>query len=162
MMNQTKGRSSRLLKVGFILVTILGLGSAIYLPQLLQDSPPQSRVLQAAPECELSQKFCIAKRDKQQIQVKIISPIISSASPLLFEVRLTNVEADQVMLDLKGRDMYMGLNQVMLNKVPGTTDRWQGETTLAVCTTGKMTWVTSIIAEKKGNLTQANFYFDAH
>lgn len=161
MMKQTKGRSSRLLQVGFILVIILGLGLAIYLPTLLQDAPPKSRILQAAPGCELSQRFCSAQLEQQQIQLKINSPEISSAAPLVFEVALTNVKADQVMLDLKGRDMYMGLNQVMLSRVPGTTDRWHGETTLAVCTTGKMTWVSSIIAEHEGNITQADFFFDA-
>jgi hypothetical protein len=65
------------------------------------------------------------------------------------------------MLDLKGRDMFMGLNQVMLSKVAGQDDLWQGEVVLGVCTTGKMTWVTSVITEHQGRLTQADFFFDA-
>lgn len=162
MMNQTKGRSSLLRQAGMILVVILGLSLAIYMPKLLQDMPPQSHILQTAPGCELSQIYCSAISDQQQIQLKINTPTISSATPLTFEVKLTNIQADQVMLDLQGQDMYMGLNQVMLSQVPGTTDRWQGETTLAVCTTGEMTWISSIITEHKGHITQADFSFDAH
>ena len=162
MMNQAKGKRSNILQIGIILAIAVGLGFTLYLPTLLQDTPPQSRTLQTAPGCDLTHSSCSAVSGQQQILLTINSAKISSATPLQFEVKLSNIQADQVMLDLKGQDMYMGLNQVMLNKVPGTTDRWQGETTLAVCTTGKMTWISSIIAEHKGNITQADFFFDAH
>lgn len=162
MMNQAKWKRSYILQIGIIMAITVGLGFTLYLPTLLQDTPPQSRILQTAPGCKLGQTFCGATAGQQQIQLKIENDEIRSATPLQFEVKLSNIEADQVMLDLKGQAMYMGLNQVMLNKVPGTTDRWQGEATLAVCTTGKMTWISSIIAEHKGNLTQADFFFDAY
>lgn len=162
MTNQTKGKRSLFIQVGLILIVALGLGAIMYLPSLLQDTPPQSRILQTAPGCKLGQTFCGATAGQQQIQLKIDNDEIRSATPLQFEVKLSNIEADQVMLDLKGQAMYMGLNQVMLNKVPGTTDRWQGEATLAVCTTGKMTWISSIITEHKGKITQADFFFDAY
>jgi hypothetical protein len=162
MMNQAKGKRSYILQIGIIMAIAVGLGFTLYLPTLLQDTPPQSRTLQTAPGCDLTQSSCSAVSGQQQIQLTINSAKISSAIPLRFEVKLSDIQADQVMLDLKGQDMYMGLNQVMLNKVPGTTDRWQGEATLAVCTTGKMTWISSIIAEHKGNITQADFFFDAY
>ena len=160
-MNQTKGKRPHLLQVVIILAIILGLGSIIYVPKLLQNTPPQTRILQSTPECELTQSFCEARDNGGAISLRINNQAISAATPLTFEVKLENIAADQVMLDLKGRDMFMGLNQVMLSKVAGQDDLWQGEVVLGVCTTGKMTWVTSVITEHQGRLTQADFFFDA-
>jgi len=159
----TQGRNTLPLQVLIILVIIIGLGSVIYLPQLLQETPPHTRQLLTAPECDLHQGKCSAATANKgkQVELSIIAEEISSSKPLLFDVTLDNITADQVMVDLQGKTMYMGINQTLLSKIPGTENRWQGSITLPLCTTGKMTWISSIKIEEQGQVTQANFEFDA-
>ncbi|WP_299179603.1 hypothetical protein [uncultured Neptuniibacter sp.] len=158
-----QGKNTLLLQIIITLAVIVGLGLALYLPELIaQKTPPQSRILTSAPGCSLNTSSCIATHEDQQISVTIKSDNIRSATPLVFEVSLKNISADQVMLDLKGKEMFMGLNQVMMRQVPDSAGLWQAEVTLAVCTTGEMTWITSVITEAEGDLTQANFEFNAH
>ena len=157
----TQGRNTLPLQILIIFVIIIGLGSVIYLPQLLQETPPHTRQLLTAPECDLHQGKCLAADDNQQIELSIVAEEISSSKPLLFDVTIENIAAEQVLVDLQGKSMYMGVNQTLLKKIPGTDNRWQGSITLPICTTGKMTWVSSIKIEEQGQITQANFEFDA-
>ncbi|WP_415885099.1 hypothetical protein ACMXYO_10660 [Neptuniibacter sp. QD37_6] len=157
----TQGRNTLPLQILIIFVIIIGLSSVIYLPKLLQEAPPHTRQLLTAPECNLHQEKCTAANDDQQIELSIISEEISSSKPLLFDVTIENIAAEQVMVDLQGKTMYMGVNQTLLTKIPGTENRWQGSITLPICTTGKMTWISSIKIEEQGQVTQANFEFDA-
>lgn len=161
MTEQATGSRSHLLQILIIALVIIGLGAALYLPSLLQQTPPQSRTLLTAPGCDLTNSSCLAQADGQKVSLLIKTDEIRSAKPMLFEVALGNIKANQVMLDLKGKEMYMGLNQVMMEPVTGENNIWQGEVTLAVCTTGEMTWVTSVVIEEDGKLTQANFEFNA-
>ncbi|WP_415891848.1 hypothetical protein ACMXYN_10920 [Neptuniibacter sp. PT8_73] len=157
----TQGRNTLPLQILIIFVIIIGLGSVIYVPQLLQETPPHTRQLLTAPECDLHQSKCTAAIEDQQVELSIIAEEISSSKPLLFDVTIENIAAEQVLIDLQGKSMYMGVNQTLLTKIPGTTNRWQGNITLPICTTGKMTWISSIKIEEQGQVTQANFEFDA-
>ncbi|WP_415900743.1 hypothetical protein [Neptuniibacter sp. QD48_11] len=157
----TQGRNTLPLQILIIFVIIIGLGSIIYLPQLLQETPPHTRQLLTAPECNLHQGKCLAADNNQQVGLSIVAEEISSSKPLLFDVTIENIAAEQVLVDLQGKSMYMGVNQTLLTKIPGTDNRWQGSITLPICTTGKMTWVSSIKIEEQGQITQANFEFDA-
>ncbi|WP_415896451.1 hypothetical protein ACMXYX_10460 [Neptuniibacter sp. QD72_48] len=157
----TQGRNTLPLQILIIFVIIIGLGSVIYLPQLLQETPPHTRQLLTAPECDLHQGKCLAADDNLQVELSIVAEEISSSKPLLFDVTIENIAAEQVLVDLQGKSMYMGINQTLLTKIPGTDNRWQGSITLPICTTGKMTWVSSIKIEEQGQITQANFEFDA-
>lgn len=157
----TKGRNTLPLQVLTIILIVVGLGTVLYLPKLLQNPPPHTHILPAAPGCDLHTESCQAVSGDQQVGLSIITDEISSAKPLLFEVEINNIDANQVMVDLQGKTMHMGINQTMLSKVPGTINRWQGEITLPICTTGRMTWVSAIKIEKNGQISQANFEFDA-
>lgn len=157
----TQGRNTLPLQILIIVVIIIGLGAVIYLPQLLQETPPHTRQLLTAPECDLHQGKCSAANNNQQVELSIIAEEISSSKPLLFDVTIKNIAADQIMVDLQGKTMYMGINQTLLTKVSGTENRWQGSITLPICTTGKMTWISSIKIEEQGQVTQADFEFDA-
>lgn len=44
-----QGRNTLPLKLLVILIVIIGLGAVLYLPKLLEETPPQSRSLLAAP-----------------------------------------------------------------------------------------------------------------
>ena len=82
----TQGRNTLPLQILIIFVIIIGLGSVIYLPQLLQETPPHTRQLLTAPECDLHQGKCLAADDNQQIELSIVAEEISSSKPLLFDV----------------------------------------------------------------------------
>lgn len=142
-----------------ILAVTAGLAALLLLPKQLQQPSPQA-ALTVNAGCDLNKAACTATAADQQLTLAIKDPI-RSATPMRFEVTLENINAEQVMLDLKGKEMFMGLNQVMMQRVEGSTDRWQAEVSLAVCTTGEMTWISSVIAESQGQLTQADFEFIA-
>jgi hypothetical protein len=144
-----------------IAAVLIGLGLVLYLPNLVEKDNQAPALKLTHPDCSLNNGECVAKQDQQEIALEIKSETIRSATPMLFEVTLNNIKANQVMLDLKGKEMFMGLNQVMLEPVSGDPNRWQGEVTLAVCTTGEMVWVSSVVLEKDGKKTQADFEFTA-
>lgn len=159
----TKPEPQKKFVIPFISIAalLIGLGLVLYLPSFLEPDNQASALKLTHPDCSLNNGECVAKLEQQKIALEIKSETIRSATPMLFEVTLNNITANQVMLDLKGKEMFMGLNQVMLKPVAGDPSRWQGAATLAVCTTGEMTWVASVIAEKSGQLTQADFEFKA-
>lgn len=144
-----------------IAAVLIGLGLVLYLPSLLQTDNQASELKLSSPDCSLNHGQCVAKHSDQEITLEIKSETIRSATPMLFEVSLNNIKANQVMLDLKGKEMFMGLNQVMLKPVAGDPNRWQGEVTLAVCSTGDMVWISSVVLERNGIKTQADFEFTA-
>ena len=156
------GRSSLPLQVTVIILVIAGLAGVLFLPQLLQDTPPTSRILPTAPECDLnSLPHCLATDGTSSIAINFSDNNFHSMKPIPVEVQLGSFSADQVMIDMQGQDMYMGLNQIMLKPSPTQAGLWVGEITLAVCTTGEMTWKTSVITQKDSDQTQADFYFNA-
>lgn len=147
-------------QISIICLAIIALAAVVLIPKYFQTTPATS-MLSTDAECDLHATKCSAQHAQQAINLDIKAEQISSAKSMLFEVELENLEANQIMLDIKGKQMYMGVNQVHLNRVAGENNRWQGEVTLPVCATGSMTWVTSVITEKDGQLTQADFEFDA-
>ncbi|PIE25519.1 MAG: hypothetical protein CSA60_00065 [Neptuniibacter caesariensis] len=161
MTESTKGKNSLRLQIALILAVIAGLAVALYLPNLLQNEPLQAHVLQTAPGCDLRVNSCIARTDQQAISLSIPTDTIHSAKPLPFVVTLSNIDADQVMIDLQGKEMFMGLNQTMMERVPGTQNQWQANVTLAVCTTGMMTWIAQITTAAGDVMTSAAFEFEA-
>lgn len=160
-MNKSDQNKRTISPIVIIAAILIGLLAVLLLPNVINNQQAQQTLLKAEPNCDLHNSSCTATDANQKVTLDIKAEKIHSANPMQFEVSLDSIQADQVMLDLKGKDMYMGLNQVMLTKLPGNLNRWQGEVTLAVCTTGEMTWVTSVIAEKNGKLTQADFEFKA-
>lgn len=160
-MNKPEARKNIVTPLISIIAVLIGLGLAIYLPNMLKTESTDTVFLQTDAGCSLNNGRCHSKLKDQQLALTIKSETIRSATPMLFEVTLENIQADQVMLDLKGKEMFMGLNQVMLSPVAGQPNQWQGEVTLAVCTTGEMTWISSVVVEKNGLKSQADFEFTA-
>lgn len=160
-MTKPEPHKKSVLPVISIAAVLIGLGLVLYLPGLIQTDNQVSALKLTNPDCSLNYGECVATLDQHEIALEIKSETIRSATPMLFEVTLDNIQADQVMLDLKGKEMFMGLNQVMLTPVAGAPDRWQGEVTLAVCTTGEMVWISSVVLEKDGQKTKADFEFTA-
>lgn len=111
--------------------------------------------------CDLHNGACIASRGNQQLQLSITPGPITSLTPLEIEVRLQQLEARQVILDLQGVEMYMGLNQVTLVQDPERQHIWRGVTELAVCSTGEMTWRAQVLVDTEDQLYSTEFDFDA-
>ncbi len=160
-MTKPEPKKKSVLPIISIAAVLIGLGLVLYLPGLVETDNQAPALKLTHPDCRLNNGECVAKQGQQEVALEIKSETIRSATPMLFEVSLNNIKANQVMLDLKGKEMFMGLNQVMLKPVAGDPDRWQGEVTLAVCTTGEMVWVSSVVLEKDGKKTQADFEFTA-
>ncbi|BBB30175.1 hypothetical protein [Neptunomonas japonica] len=113
------------------------------LPDMLE-STQSSRLLTVVEPCDLKQSDCKAKYDKKSISLNVSPSFIPSMAPLTFTVVLDNIQAKTVILELKGKEMFMGINKVQLSPLPdGIT--WKGTTELAVCVTGSMVWLASVL-----------------
>lgn len=111
--------------------------------------------------CDLHTGACIASRGNQQLQLSMTPGPLESLIPIEVEVRLQQIDARQVMLDLQGVEMYMGINQVHLTQDDSRPHIWRGMTELAVCTTGEMTWRASVFVDTEEHLYSTEFDFDA-
>lgn len=155
------GKGSLAFQVALLLLIIAGLGLVLWFPSLLDSQSLERLVFKTEANCSVKNRLCNAVNAEQKIGLLIKSEQVHSLKPLQFEVMLAGIKAEQIMLDLKGRDMYMGLNQTLLTKVAGKSNLWRGEAALTVCTTGNMTWIASVVVESSGELLQADFEFDA-
>lgn len=73
-------------------------------------------------------------------------------------VKLTDIQAEKVELDITGQNMYMGYNRVTLTPVKGQPNLYEGQSMLAFCTNDKMDWHLSVLVTRKNQtLIQAPF-----
>lgn len=86
---------------------------------------------------------------------------IRSMRPLNFTLKLDGIDASEIMLDLKGIDMNMGINQSHFIPVTNKEGQWRTTTELAVCVTGTMRWRANVIARTPQGLVSSYFEFDA-
>lgn len=151
----TAGSKSWLL----IALLIPALALVLWLPGQLEQTPVHSSL--PSPACLISSTPCVSQKDEQSITMFVQDDTIKSMQPLTFTVQLDNILADSVLLDLKGRDMYMGINQVQLSPVVDQPGTWQGTTELAVCVTGEMRWFAQVVAQTASGSISTQFEFDA-
>ena len=64
--------------------------------------------------CDISRQSCSVSHGDMTITVDITPRNIRSMVPLEYQVQVTGIEAQSVMLELQGVDMFMGLNQTQL------------------------------------------------
>jgi hypothetical protein len=124
------------------------------------------QVMNPAPDfetvsgCLLGSDTCIARHDHQLVALTL-DKVPMSATPMVFTTRLEGFEAESVVLDLQGKEMFMGINQVDMQQVqPGT---WSVQTELPVCTTGRMTWHATVLIHEadRDHPIKAVFEFEA-
>lgn len=144
--------------LGVIALILLAL---VILPQWAKEQTTEDSVFIPPLPCNLHQGVCIASSGKQLLQLSLTPGPLVSMQPLDIEVRLQHIDARQVMLDLQGVEMYMGLNQTQLQQDPERPEIWRGTTELAVCTTGEMTWRASVYIDTPETLYSTHFEFDA-
>lgn len=144
-----------------ILALVLGV-AVVWLPeQLNQQQTSADQLTLSNPDCSITDGPCQATKDDFQVQLSVDATQIHSATPLTFEIEVSDPSVDAVALHLEGRDMYMGLNQKQFSRVEGSDTRWQGTTELAICTTGEMIWRAKVLTRNNNRLSEAQFYFSA-
>lgn len=150
-------------KKQWFLIALTGLALiALLLGRDLIEELQQADSIRIPPlPCDLHTGDCIASRGNQQLQLSITPGPLESLKPLAVEVRLQQFDARQVMLDLQGVEMYMGINQVHLTQDEDRPHIWRGVTELAVCTTGEMTWRATVFVDTEEHLYSTEFDFDA-
>lgn len=148
-------KQKRLLVITGLALVLLGLTT---LPYWLS----QQEVQLHAKGCYLNTTQCIAKKDEVQIALSVQPQAIASLKPLTFFADINHPDTKRVVLDLQGKEMYMGLNQIELTLNPAT-HLWEGTTELAVCTTGEMIWLATVsVFNATGTATtHAQFEFTA-
>lgn len=144
-----------------VLITLLliGLLALMLLPGYLQQPDATSIHLPAQP-CDLHTGPCEAVLGERRVTLSLSPGPLQSMQPIHVEVALAGIEAQGVLLDLQGLDMYMGINQTLLQ--PAASGQWQGQTEIAVCATGKMTWRAQLTIVDSHNSYTTWFDFDAH
>ena len=110
-------------------------------------------------QCDLHQGPCTARRGDRNVTLEISPRPIPVAKPFDIVVRLTNLPAKAVALDIAGLNMYMGYIRVPLHAVePGL---WRGKGILAFCTSQVMQWRLSVlITRPDGQREQIPFYLE--
>lgn len=130
----------------------------VVLPQLL--TPEEAQTIELMPpSCDIAEGRCTLKQDGLELSFELTPTPPSSARPLTAQLTTRGFSPRKVLLSLEGRDMYMGLNQTELQ--PAGDSRWQGETQLAVCTTGSMVWRALLLIETDDKTYKTWFDFEA-
>lgn len=108
--------------------------------------------------CDLNLNTCTAEVGDRTISLTLNPAPAKSLTPLTFTAEIKGNQPEAVWLDIQGEEMYMGLNQPEMRLRDG---RWSTQTELAVCTTGRMRWKTTLVLVDGDTQSQASFYFDA-
>jgi len=113
------------------------------------------------PGCLLQAETCHATLDDKTLSLSVEPKKIATLVPLTFNVKINNISASKVVLDLNGKEMFMGINRTILHQV--SDSNWEGITELAVCTTGEMIWEASVKIYNQSDSTPltATFEFSA-
>lgn len=140
-----------ILLAGFILAVWLG-SSFFSLP---------SKEAGVASQCDLHQQRCTVQIGEATLSLEIQPRPIQSMTPFNYYVQIDGVEASNVLINLQGSEMFMGINQTALTAVKGQPGTFTGSGQLAVCTTGEMLWRLTVAAETTAGPLNTWFEFRA-
>ncbi len=155
MNNKVNYRNSILIII--ILASML-LGFIEYgVPKIKESLATKSREMETT-QCDLTLSACSASQDDKSLQLKIASDTIHSLTPLVFKLKIENIEAESVVLSLEGKEMFMGINQKQMTKIDPTS--WEVTTEMAACTTGSMIWRVRVDLYEKQNPTPISASFE--
>lgn len=134
---KSKQKALILLTLGAATLLILG-----NLNQITSATKAPASTLVPLSECSLESGRCTASLNGQEIVLSVDSSP-ASLKPLVFELDTHGLgEIKSASLNLKGKEMYMGINQTPFS---GSNNQWTATTELAVCTTGKMVWQAEVV-----------------
>jgi len=129
----------RTLQLLALLVLLLALLATVWLlPRWL--APPRVAELAPPAGCDLSAAPCRIEDGRRSVELELAPRQVRALEPLEFRVRTQGMDTTAVSIQLEGKEMYMGINQLQLQPVAGEPGLWRGVGELAVCTTGEMIW----------------------
>ncbi len=126
------------------MVTIISLACLlmllIYLPTMLGSNTPITEYIYCSPQ----QNNCISQQSPLgDLKMQITPADLPYDQPIEIVISNNNPNIQQISLQLKGRDMEMGLLPVMLTSIQSGT--YSGTTGLSYCTLGdKMVWLAEL------------------
>jgi len=131
------------------------LGSALWLQQRGESDA-------TVVDCDLLVGPCEFTTNAGVAWLELSPRPISSASPFQVNVSYPGDAPSNIWIDLQGKEMYMGINQVTLERTDESQSKhWKAEANLGICTTGIMRWVLNLILEQKDGQEVYRFEFDA-
>lgn len=127
----------------FLLLGVLGL--VLFLPSLIDNPSHQSDETLSYPACHLNEEACIYSSSLYgHLSVEVTPKDFRALEPLKVTVTGNSPDIVSVLVSLDGKDMFMGVNQVILTQ-SGTSERWEGVITIPVCTVdADMEWLLSV------------------
>lgn len=146
-----------------VLFVLLGWLARTLMSGMLKDDQANTLQLTTVEPCNLHQGPCTARYGKQLMRFSITGPALNSEHQLNFAVQLDNIEADQVSLQLQGKDMYMGENRYILqppSKAKPGAATFSAAGQLPACTTGTMVWIAQLNITTDTGMMQARFEFE--
>lgn len=98
--------------------------------------------LQLAADCDLRAGPCRYARGGGVIAFAIEPRTIPLMQPLRLEVATEGLDADEVLVEIRGLNMDMGLNRTRLQRA--ADGWWRGETILPICSQRQMHWEAAV------------------
>ena len=89
------------------------------------------------------------------------SDYLDTLKPIDFEVSVEGIQAEAVLVDLQGTEMYMGINQTELQPASQNPGLFTGQGALGACVTGEMGWRATVLVNTSQGAIKAHFDFRA-
>jgi hypothetical protein len=110
--------------------------------------------------CDLNADACHAALPQGgQLHFTIVPHPVPVTAPFTMQVALEGQTSDRVAVDFAGVTMNMGFNRPSLTRV--SDGHYEGQATLPVCVTGRMTWQATVLVESGRTRIAVPFRFDA-
>lgn len=120
----------------------------------------------SSPACDVRQGACTAhgkvNGEDVSIRLEALTDNIASLQTTDWQIQVTGITADNLVLDLQGVEMFMGPNQNTFSPVISQPGLFDGQATLGVCTTGEMLWRATVLVDTPQGKLTTWFDFEAH
>ena len=141
----------------FVLLALVWIGWSIN--YLWPESLPEASVsMPHDANCDLRAGPCISHLpDGAEVSFSIEPRSIPLLETLLLKVKVAGFAVEKVAVNLDGVDMYMGMNQVVLE--PQGEGFYQGHADLSVCIRDVMEWEAKVLVYKKDEVIEVPYRF---
>ena len=123
-------------------------GGAFFAARYWQAAAPDFVRVEAATDCDLRTAPCRQAVASGWVSFSISPREIPLMQTLSLLVSTEGIEVDEVVVEVRGLNMAMGLNRTRL--IQASDGLWSGETILPVCSQRKMEWEAAVQLRAKG------------
>lgn len=144
-----------------ILLAFVGIGILLGQAGFWLEQHESYESLPADDSCSLSVGPCSYELPEGGSFMLAVTPAgIPLMKPLDFNMVLLGVEATSIVIDIRGRNMDMGFNQVSM--IHGPDDSWQGNGILPICNLRRMLWTAEVVLDSDQGRYKIPFYFETN